>query len=483
MKKITVIDLNNFSYYPTLAIGYLISYLRESGHETSLLSPLNQGVKSKQRERIENITHYWKSLVLNSDKPVVSKLMTTAKKIPFVYNRYLKKEKVYDLLKDSIDLNSDLILVSTYFENFYVCKKIGELLASHNIPMIIGGPGFNNISVAQEWLTLKGVNAIVGSEIDNFLADLINDFLAKKDISSYPGVYSKENSKPDTSYIFKEMNQLPTPDFSDFPWDKYPMRIIPYMTARGCGWGKCNFCTDVTYVNGRTYRSMNKDKVLSQLKELSKLNKSNLFYFSDIKLNSDLDVWNGLITELPNYVDSPKWFATVHVDNKKKNGLDRDTIFKAKAAGLVRLSFGFETASQKLLDHMKKGTRIEKIERFLNDVHDAGISLRATMFVGYPYETDEDLKLTYEFLVKNEHCFDRISLSKFQLFEMSPIYETVKEEFMDKSTINPKYNHRINMSVKRGKKYSSYKHKLLRQVNKINSKPILKEAIEFDGVM
>ncbi len=94
MKKITVIDLNNFSYYPTLAIGYLIAYLRKADFEVELLSPLNQGVTARKRERIENISHYWKSLILNSDREIVKKLMTLAKKTPFIYNRYLKKEKV-----------------------------------------------------------------------------------------------------------------------------------------------------------------------------------------------------------------------------------------------------------------------------------------------------------------------------------------------------------------------------------------------------
>lgn len=483
MKKISVIDLNNFSYYPTLAIGYLISYLRKADFEVELLSPLNQGVGARKREKVENITNYWKSLVLNSDRKLIKKLMVSAKRVPFIYNRYLKKEAIFDLITDKIDPDTDLVLVSTYFENYYVCQKLGEFLNEKNIPLVIGGPGFNNQSVSEEWIKLPGVDVIVGAEVDSFLADMINDFFNGNDITKYPGVLTKGQKDITPPHVFEDLEQLPLPDFTDFPWEKYPMNIIPFMTARGCGWGKCNFCTDVTYVNGRTFRSMSKDKVLSQLKELSVVNNSNLFYFSDIKLNSNLDVWHGIINELPDYVSSPKWFATVHVDSKKENGLDRETIFKAKQAGLSRLSFGFETASQRLLDHMRKGTRIEKIERFLNDVHDAGISLRATMFVGYPYETEEDLKLTYEFLKKNEHCFDRISLSKFQLFEMAPIYDLVKEEFEDKDVVNPKYNHRINMKVKRGAKYGHYKHKVLRQINIINSKPILKESIQYDGIM
>ena len=35
----------------------------------------------------------------------------------------------------------------------------------------------------------------------------------------------------------KSLDALPVPDYSDFPWQAYPLRIVPLMTSRGCGWG------------------------------------------------------------------------------------------------------------------------------------------------------------------------------------------------------------------------------------------------------
>ena len=68
MKKITLIDLNNFAYYPTLSIGYLIAILRKSGLQVELLSPLRQGVIAKKREPIENKLHYLEQRIRLSDK-------------------------------------------------------------------------------------------------------------------------------------------------------------------------------------------------------------------------------------------------------------------------------------------------------------------------------------------------------------------------------------------------------------------------------
>ena len=102
------------------------------------------------------------------------------------------------------------------------------------------------------------------------------------------------------------------------------------MTGRGCSWGKCNFCSDVVLVNGRSYRSQSSEKVLADLKALSEQVGTNIFAFTDLKMNSNVEVWNSVIDGLPQIVDDPIWFCSVHVDNRKRNGLDGETLMKAK---------------------------------------------------------------------------------------------------------------------------------------------------------
>ncbi|NQX77816.1 hypothetical protein [Gilvibacter sp.] len=157
----------------------------------------------------------------------------------------------------------------------------------------------------KQFVAIPGVNFVVGSEIDAYLGLLLQDFFAGNNLFKYPGVYTQDEHSKVNEYIFKKMEELPVPDYSDFPWDKYPNRIIPYMTARGCSWGKCNFCTDVVLVNGRTYRSQSKEKVLSDLQALSNQVGTNIFAFTDLKLNSNVEVWNALIDGLPKIVENP----------------------------------------------------------------------------------------------------------------------------------------------------------------------------------
>ena len=476
-KKITLVDLNNFAYYPTISMGLIAKYIRDVNFRLQVISPLSNGIKSRKREKVETSLDYYKTRLIFSQIKLVRQLILFAEKLPFIKERFLKKRKLYNYVISCIDEDTDVVLISTYNENYSICKRVVNYLVQKNIPVIIGGPAFNDQTQVDLFTGLEGVSYVVGSEIDDYLGKMLLDFCDGKDIHSYPGVYSKENRVVKNDYIFKNLEQLPVPDYSDFPWDKYPNKIIPYMTARGCSWGKCNFCSDVVLVNGRSFRSQSKEKILSDLKELSKAIETNIIAFTDLKINSNVSIWNAIIEGLPKIIENPKWFCSVHVDSRIKNGLDFTTLQKAKKAGLTRISFGLETASQRLLDDMQKGTTVDRLDRFVNDVFKAGISLRATMFIGYRSETAKDLKDTYEFLVKNEKCFERIKLCRFQIYDMTPI----KDE-LSVSEKKQLYARQINHTYL-NKEYLKYKVKIIKIVHKINSKRLNEDAKAFDGVM
>lgn len=476
-KNITLVDLNNFSYYPTISMGLVARYIRDCGFQLKVISPLSNGIKSRKREKVETKLDYYRNRIIFSQSKLVRGLIVTAEKLPYIKERFLKKRRLAKFVTDSIQNDTDLVLISTYTENYTICKQITAYLDKLGIPVIIGGPAFNDQKHVDQFIAIEGVSYVVGSEIDDYLGKLLVDYFEGNDIYKYPGVYSKENRAVSNGYIFKALEQLPVPDYSDFPWDKYPNRIIPYMTGRGCSWGKCNFCTDVVLVNGRSYRSQSSDKVLNDLKALNEQVGTNIIAFTDLKLNSNVQVWNSLIDGLPQIIDNPIWFCAVHVDNRKNNGLDLETLTKAKKAGLTRISFGLETASQRLLDDMKKGTTVARLDQFVNDVRKAGISLRATMFIGYRDENAEDLKQTYEFLVKNQDCFERIKLCRFQIYDMTPIKEELTAQEAQQL-----FARQINHEYL-DKSYLKNKKRILKVVNKINSKRLNEDARAFDGVM
>ena len=74
----------------------------------------------------------------------------------------------------------------------------------------------------------------------------------------------------------------------------------------------------------------------------------------------------------------------MHVQSRGDNGLTRDELQAAYDSGMRRISCGLETGSQRVNDSMAKGTQIERTSQFIRDAHAVGLSVRATMMLGYP---------------------------------------------------------------------------------------------------
>src|SRR5690606_16603323 len=252
------------------------------------------------------------------------------------------------------------------------------------------------------------VDIVFGGEADFIIPELAEALTTGKKLKDIQGIFRKEitligqQAKP-----ISLTDNLPIPDFSYFNWDNYPYRVLPIMTARGCGWGHCLFCSDVTTASTRTFRSRSLHSVFKELITQSNKYKLNAFIFFDSKLNSDLNVWYGLIEKFQQLIPGATWVASVHVDAKGENGLDADTLRRAFDSGLRRLSFGLETASQQLNKRMLKGTDLDRTRQFIKDAHAAGISVRTTVILGYPGERARDVQATADFLNENFEHLDR----------------------------------------------------------------------------
>ena len=93
-----------------------------------------------------------------------------------------------------------------------------------------------------------------------------------------------------------------------------------------------------------------------------------------------------------------------------------------RAAGAVKLTYGMETGSPRLLRYIRKATTIEKIQRWLDYSHRAGIWNHIELIGGLPTETEEDTQATVDFIGRNKDLIDTYSLNPFFLYRSSPFF-------------------------------------------------------------
>jgi radical SAM superfamily enzyme YgiQ (UPF0313 family) len=395
---------------------------------------------------------------------------------------------VLDRVRPALDRGADMVLVSAYLMHHDMVRAIAALAASRGVPVVLGGPMLNIRDVAEAWRTIPGLVAVMGGEADLSVGPLVRAVSAGEDLLRHSGVVLPDGRRAGPAPPLRPLDDTPFADFTDFPWERYPVRIVPMMTGRGCQWARCAFCSDVVSANGRSFRSRSVGHVLAEMEEQARRHATRNFLFLDLKLNSRPDMLRALAGEVPARVPGAEWIGTVHVDERPDNGLALRDLRAAVRGGMRRVSFGLESGSQRILDAMRKGASVEGNARFLRDAHQAGLSVRATMMAGYPGETEADMAATADFLERHEAHLDRVRFNGFALLDETPVLEEML--FGPAAPIlsglradprNGRYTFRQPGTESRG--YRREKRRALAAVWRINRKPLRSAARQFDGLM
>ncbi len=485
-----LIDLNNFSRYPTLSVGYLTAILRSGGTEVEVLSPLSFGVhgfprqvREKPWQRYHHFLGHWSAV-------------TSLKPVNFARARLKQRRQaispdevalILDAVDKSLAHNPAVVLISAYTMYLEVCVAIGSRCRARNIPVIVGGNSFVVPEIAATWAAIGGISAVFSGEPETVLCELVQRVSRGEDVTDLPGVYAPDKRNDYTASPLTRLDEVPFPDFSDFPWDCYPNRIVPIMTGRGCEWGRCTFCSDVLTSAGRTFRSRSLDNVLQEIVHQRHRFQNDLFVFLDLKLNSDLHVWRGLAEQLPTVAPGIRWTASIHVDSRQDNGLSAEDLQRAARAGLVRTTCGLESGSREVQSSMAKGVNLDRISSFIKAAFEAGISVRLTCIVGYPSEDVDDIDKTAEFIRQHSPYIERVMLNRFSNAPGTPVQRLLETEparyphiaVTDLDTVYAVMPHRNARLSQLRNLLATYR--LIREVNRINCKPLRHAALEFEG--
>lgn len=487
-REILIVDLNNFARFPTLAIGLLVAALRARGHRVRVLCPLEHDVAAAERERQETLLDHLQRRIHLADWPPFLGLRDALRGLYF-RRRDAPSPVVLREVRNALTNRPDIVLLSAYLQHFETVRAIGAIAGTRGIPVLLGGPMFNIPDVATAWRAVPGVSAVVGAEADLAVPAMVEALCEGGDLRQFAGISLPDGTRSAPAAPLRELDALPVPDFADFPWHRYPNRIVPLMTGRGCQWHQCRFCSDVVSASGRSFRTRSLDHVLHEMREQAARHDTRNFLFLDLKLNSVPDMLRGLAAEVRRHVPGAEWIGTVHVDTRRDNGLSPAELKAAVAGGMRRISFGLESGSQRLLDLMRKGSSVEGNSAFIRAAHEAGLSIRCTMFKGYPGETAEDMAATARFLEAHAPWLDRVRFNDFALQHETPVFH----DTMQRAGPSPKLalravdhrqarvHHRNPVGAEQA--YRRAKARALAVVHAINRKPLRDEARQFDGLM
>jgi radical SAM superfamily enzyme YgiQ (UPF0313 family) len=278
-------------------------------------------------------------------------------------------------------------------------------------------PGIKTVLMGDH-VTYFPEESILGSQVDYVITggdydivgrNLVQHLAGKEPLG--PGLWFRDPSgKPATTGPHKltdALDSLPFIDrqltrFLDYG-EAYLLRPTAYiLTGRGCGAsehspggvGLCTFCIWQHALWGKTARLRSPGNVAAEMEIC--INQHGVWEFFD-------DNESGPIYNI-------EWLKEFHKELKTRNLLGRfqfssncraDTLNEEVVDLLVKcgwrlLKIGLESGSDYTIKHLAKCETVDLISNGVKMAKDRGLKVLLTTMMGYPWETEEDVRKTYE---------------------------------------------------------------------------------------
>lgn len=203
------------------------------------------------------------------------------------------------------------------------------------------------------------------------------------------------------------------PELDGIAWDRYlsPGGVLPLATSRGCYWRKCAFCPEAAAPEGG-HRAADADALVRTILRARDSHGISRVHFTDDAIPPALlhRVAKGLRGK------GIAWYGFVRPETALLSG---ELAEELAASGCAMLQLGIESASQRLLDLLGKGTRVEHAGPILSNLSQAGIRTFVYLLFGCPSETEAEAEATLAWAVEHSRDITFLNLSLMNLPEGS----------------------------------------------------------------
>lgn len=216
----------------------------------------------------------------------------------------------------------------------------------------------------------------------------------------------------------RDVDAFPMIDWSQFDVEKYftksvaaavgddeqdasRIRVMPVVTARGCVF-RCTFCHHVFWND--PYRPRSAEHIVAEVRRnMDAYGATYITFWDDLSfatLGQAERLAETILAEGLKFC----WNASARVDlfgDRRKSYDERLAVaLKMKASGCVNLGFSLESGNEGILRAMNKRVDNSFFAEQVKLLQEAGISCSTSVVFGYPQETPETIKETFD------RCYD-----------------------------------------------------------------------------
>jgi radical SAM superfamily enzyme YgiQ (UPF0313 family) len=204
----------------------------------------------------------------------------------------------------------------------------------------------------------------------------------------------------------KDLDALPFPAYDLVDFSKYHESVFrrtpaaTMITSRGCPY-QCVYCWFPQTIYGHKWRYQSAERVVAEMEHLHRE-----YGVREIRVDDDIFELNrDRVMQICRMLQE-KGMDLTWSPQCRPDRMDLDLLREMKKAGCSRILYGCESASQEILDKMKKNIKVEAIENATRWTKEAGIDVHNCFILGFPWDTRETVEKTirYAYNLNAEFC-------------------------------------------------------------------------------
>lgn len=385
------------TFSPPLGITYIAAVLQERAHSIKLF---DKNIELSKKYAHLGKSSPWDPIMMNKNSNADYFSQQALPIIKNDLNQFAKQVVFEGYEAIGLSTTSHSIYTNIYFAS--IIKKL-----SPKTVIAMGGPEITSESEPiLRALKADIIDIAFQGEAEESVVEYFDHLEKGLDVDQILGTISPSEKNVEIRNKKRKLidyNEVPLPYFDDYPLEDYEFKQIPIMMSRGCI-AACSFCTE--RVIWRKYRVRNAVRVANELERNINQYKMNNFIFCDSLINGDIEELDSLVRELLTRKLDLTWMSFCRVDPRINYPFAK-RIFDS---GGKEMLVGFESGSQKVLDLMNKGTKVEDGKEFILNLYKAGIKIHGLFLIGFPGETDKDFMMTMRFIHQFRKYFFIISI-------------------------------------------------------------------------
>lgn len=326
-----------------------------------------------------------------------------------------------------VGIYCNLMTKLNVLEMIRYCRSKGSMV-------IVGGP--EPRYYASEFVE-HGVDVVVHGEGELTLEELLPHLQARGPTSMrhIPGITYRESDgsiiETGERPMIKDLDTLPSPDRDAVDIEEYikvwrthhGMGSVSLICARGCPYS-CRWCSRAVF--GESHRRRSANSVVDEIEFLLGRYNPDMLWFAD-------DV----------FTIHHKWFFDFYTEMKRRglripfecisraDRLNEEVLRCMADLGCFRVWYGSESGSQRILDAMERGVKVEQIRNVTKLARIFGIRSGLFVMLGYPGEEITDIEETIEHL-KVTGADEFLTTLAYPI-RGTPFYEDVESRIVERA--------------------------------------------------